>query len=99
MDDMRVLMGEHYSQPVVGIADETLGCGRYCGDFDEVERDHRRPAVRLIGLIDEDDIHAAARSSDVRVQAACNLFGDACEPLRESLLALMVMNVESCCRQ
>src|SRR5688572_30551910 len=99
MDDMRVLVGEHQPQPVVRVADETLRCRRHCGDFDEVERNHRRPTVRLIGLIDEDDVHAAARSSDVRVQVPCNFFGDAREALRERLLALMVMNVESWCRQ
>ena len=52
------------------------GGRRRRGNLDGVVGKRRRPAVRQIGLVDEDDLHAAAR----RPKRLVELRGDATRP-------------------
>ena len=46
--------------------DRAVARRRGSGDLDQIVRRRRRPAVREVGLIHEDDVHAAARRAELR---------------------------------
>ena len=48
MNDVRVLVGEDESKPVIRVADQALARRRSGGDLDQVERDRSRPSVGKI---------------------------------------------------
>ena len=70
--------------------------GRRCISIGVV-RERRRPAVRQVGLVDEDHVHAAAGRTQSLVERRGNVLGDAPRGARERLFALVKVNVEARC--
>ena len=94
VQDVRVFVGEGDAQPVVGIADQRLGGRRRRGDLDRVVRKRVRPAVRQIGLIDEDHVHPPARQSQRRLERRANVLDDRREAPRQRFFSSMRVDVE-----
>ena len=87
-------MAESNTKPVVRIANQRVGGRRQRGDLDRVEGKRVCPAIRQIGLIDENHLHAPARQPQRRLQRGANVLDDFGEVSRECLETLMRMDVE-----
>ena len=92
--DVRVLVNEHQPQPVRRVADAALSRRRSRADLDGVVRKRRRPAVRQIVLVDEDDLDPPDRCADRPVDLGRGGLDERRQPPRERFLALMEMDVE-----
>ncbi len=93
--DVRVLVREHQAEPVIGVPNRAVARRRGSRDLDQVVRRRRRPAVREVGLIHEDDVHAAARRAELRAELAGNLLGNARQAARERFLTLVEVDIEA----
>ena len=69
--------------------------GRCRADLDRVVGQRRRPAVREVALIDQDDLHTADAGTHRAVNFRRRLFHDARQPPRKRLLALVKVNIEA----
>jgi hypothetical protein len=94
MQDVRVLVGERDLQPVGRVADRFLTRRRHGGDLDRIVWKRVRPAVRHVGLIDEDHLHPAARHPERRLELRAQALRDRGEPARQRVLALVGVDVE-----
>ena len=96
MDDVRVLVREDQPQPVVVLPIMLSPRRRRGGDLDRVVGDRRRPAVRQIGLVDEDDLHAVrAAGRDVSSSAPRTSSAIAASRRAMRFLALVKVDVEA----
>ena len=77
VQDVRVFVREDQLEPVGRVADQRFGRGRDHGDLDRVVGNRRRPAVREIRLVDQDDLHASARDAEHRLELPPHALDDA----------------------
>jgi hypothetical protein len=94
MQDVGVLVGERDTEPIVRVADERLGQGWDRCDLNGIVGKRRGPAVREIGLVDENHLNAACREAEHRLHLSAHVLGDRGEPDHERLDALVRMDIE-----